>query len=289
MRGTLFNVQVEQSIPAKLILDIEIENDNPTDTIWCLTWTGQVWLRQPRIGFGSLETKVERVQFPPHYKQRLQFYWEMEHHRLECLEEERKGGNLSLEIALSVLQVSLPQQAIPELTVQSLLQSLRSDTIHVHSTGRDDVQIAKSEWEEKLGALGYGKVEYLELYLPPPPMGTSVDTALGYLTKAKKDFNAGEYPDVLTSCRKAIDELQKLAGSEEEERKAFITKMLGDEKKAKEYSALVELVQKAKNFASGGSHTYWVRAANRRDAEFALRITWAIVGYFARNLAKSEE
>lgn len=287
MKGTLFNVQVGQSIPAKLILDMEIENDNPTNIIWCLTWTGQVWLRQPRIGLGNLETKVERVQFPPHYNQHLQFYWEMQHHRLECLEEERKGGNLSLEIDLSVLQVSLLQQAIPGLTVQDLLESLRSDTIYVHSTGRDDVQIAKSEWEEKLGALGYGKVEYLELYLPPPPMGTSVDKALNQLTKAKENFNSGEYPDVLTGCRRAIDELQKLFSSEEE-RKTFFVQMLQDEKKAEAYSDLLETVQKAKNFASGGPHTYWVKVADRRDAEFALRITWAIIAYFAKNLAKAK-
>ena len=63
--------------------------------------------------------------------------------------------------------------------------------------------------------------------------------------------------------------------------------MLQDEEKAKDCSDLLNIIRKTKNFASGGPHTYWVQTANKRDAEFTLRITSAIVGYFARNLDKA--
>jgi hypothetical protein len=288
MQGSLVYVQVVQSVPPKLILDVEVENDSPDNIVWVFAWTGQVSLEAPRVEFGSLEPKFEKERFAPLYKRRFQLYWEMPYYRLERLEEERKGGDLSLDILLNVLQASFPKSATTPTSID-LLQALRGDIIHVQSPGHEKVRIPKSEWEDKLEKLGYGKVEYLELYLPPLPIGTSVDKALSHLTKAKENFSAGEYPDVLTSCRRAIDELQKLCGSTEEERKTFITQMLQDEKKAEAYSDLLEVVQKAKNFASGGPHIYWVKVADRRDAEFVLRITWAIIAFFARNLARAKD
>lgn len=287
MKGTLISVQgIRYSVPPKLGLNIEVENETPNQVVWIFGGVGLVSLEQPRrVDLGKLETRFTRLQLQPLQKYRLDFEWEIGHDKLERIEEERKGKDLFLDVRLNLLQIALPKGA-PITT--PVFDKLGGSEVIVSSPGHDTVRIPKSVWEDKLEELGYGKVEYLELQLPPPPEGTQLDAALKHLEKAKGHFNSGDYPDVLTSCRKAIDELQKLCGSSEEERKDFIKQVLQDSKKAQAYTDLLEVVQSAKNFASGGPHTYWVKAADRRDAEFALRITWAIVGYFAKNLARAK-
>jgi len=283
MKATLIGVQgIETSIPPRLRFDIEVENESRDMVVWVFAWSGEVGLEAPRLDLGNLKIEFKREIFEPLGKHDIKLGWEIDYRKLERVEEERKGGNLSLDVLLNFLQVSLPKTAAMSIS----LDRLEGAEVRVCSPRYNKVFIAKSVWEEQLEKLGYGKVEYLELYLPPPPTGTQLDVALGHLKKAKENFNGGEYPDVLTSCRRAIEELRKLFGSNEEERKGFIARILQDEEKAKAYTDLLEVVQKAKNFASGGPHTYWVKAADRRDAEFALRVTWAIVGYFAKNLAR---
>lgn len=283
MKGTLIGVRgTKTSIPPKLTFDIEVENESRDIMVWVFAWGGEVGLEDPGLDLGNLKTEFRKDRFEPLVKQNIRFEWQIDYPKLEQVEERRKGGNLFLNIRLNLLQASLSKTA----TMPISLHELDSAEIPVSSPGYSRVFIAKSVWEEQLDKLGYGKVEYLELYLPPPPMGTQLDLALNHLRKAKENFNSGEYPDVLTSCRRAIEELQKLFGSNEDERKDFIARILQDDEKAKACTDLLEVVQKAKNFASGGPHTYWVKTADRRDAEFALRITWAIVGYFAKNLAR---
>lgn len=282
MKATLIETYaMKESIPPKLRLYVEVENESPS-IVQVYAWRGEVSLQQPRLDLGSLETEFRQEKLQPHQKMQRYFFWEVDPRKLERIEEERKGGNLLLDVRLNLLEVSLPPSApfTPD--------SLRGEVIPVWSPGYEKVMIPKSTWEEKLEGLGYGKVEYLELYLPPPPMGTQLDESLNHLKKARENFHSGEYPDVLTACRKAIDELQELFPKGAEERETFIAQMLQDKKKAKNFNDLLEIVQKAKLFASGGPHIFWVRAADRRDAEFALRITWAIIGYFAKNLARAK-
>lgn len=288
MKGTLISIQgVGYSVPPKLRLNIEVENETPNQVVWILGGTGLVSLEQPRrVDLGKLETCFTKLQLEPLQKYRLDFEWEIGHDKLERIEEERKGKDLFLDVRLNLLQITLPK-GVP--TTTPVLDRLGGSEVVVSSPGYERVRIPKSVWEDKLEELGYGKVEYLELYLPPPPTGTQLDTALNHLKKAKENFGSGEYPDVLTACRKAIDELQKLFGKSEEDQKTFIAQTLQDKRKAEDYINLLAVVQKAKNFASGGPHTYWVRTADRRDAEFALRITWSIVGYFVKNLARAKD
>ena len=124
-------------------------------------------------------------------------------------------------------------------------------------------------------------------FSPPPPLGTRVDKSIDFLEDAQKKIYDGEWADSLVSCRKAIDQLQKLYGNDEEKRKAFLQNMLGDEKKVEVCEDLWQAIQKAKNFASGGPHTYWVKTADKRDAELAIRVVSAFAHYFAKNLARA--
>lgn len=289
MKGTLINTSSEPGVPPRLRFEIEVENESRDHVVWVFAWSGEVYIPEPRLSLGRFETEFRREQFQPLQRQCAYFYLDMDHRKLERVEEERKGSDLRLDIDLNLLQVSFAtSNTLP--SVMQFIQTLKGNRVSVYSPGWSIARIPKSEWEEKLlEGLSYGRIEYIELYLPPPPLGTQLDKALNYLKKAKEDFNANEYPDVLTSCRKAIEELQRLWGSNEEERRAFITQILQDEKKAEDYSSLVEVVKKAKNFASGGPHTYWVKTANRRDAELSLRVTCALVSYFAKNMAKQRK
>lgn len=133
----------------------------------------------------------------------------------------------------------------------------------------------------------YGKILSLRFAFPASPLDARVGKAIGFLEAAQKKINDGEWSDALVSCRKSIEEMQKLMGKSDEERNTFFQNMLQDEKKANDCDNLWEAVPKAKNFASGGPHTYWVKAADRRDAELAIRVTSAFVHYIACNLARA--
>ena len=142
-------------------------------------------------------------------------------------------------------------------------------------------------WDDKLEELNYGSILNLRFTFPPPPLGTQLDKSLDFIKDAQKKINDGEWADSLVSCRKSIDELQKLVGSDDEKRKTFFQNILSDGKKAEACEDLWSAIQKAKNFASGGPHTYWVKTADKRDAELAIRVVSAFVHYFANNLARA--
>jgi len=154
------------------------------------------------------------------------------------------------------------------------------------ATDEGVIVIPRSIWDDRLEELNYGSIMTLRFAFPPPPLGTQLDKSINFIKDAQKKINDGEWSDSLVSCRKSIEELQKLIGHDEEKQKAFFKHILKDEEKAQDCKGLWDAVQKAKNFASGGPHTYWVKTADKRDAELAIRVVSAFVHYFANNLAR---
>jgi len=270
---------------------MELENDSDV-TVILYALTGEVsvlWEGHTPTKLGQLAVRFMNESIPQRAKIRWSFdpWLDMDPVKLEVIEErrgERRDRDLFLQVELDALSVSFKPEAQPDLRL------LR----HMHFTAgspgdQNRVKVPQSEWIKVLDLLGYGKTKVFELHLPPPPMGTLMDAALGHIEKAQRKFNEGDYPDVLTSCRRALDEVGKVAGSGEEAHEKFIAQVLQDDKKAEAWADLWATVQKAKNFASGGPHTYWVQAADRRDAEFTLQVTLAIVGYFGKQLARHSE
>jgi hypothetical protein len=269
----------------RLQFDIELFNESNEHHAWIYGWTGDIFIQQPQhMLIGNLSTDFGSQHLGPLAKTKIAADCEIGHEKLDILEDLRRGANWQMGIILKLLFALIPKTAPAPYDISLI----RSEQVSVQSsTGDRLIEIPRSVWDDKLQELNYGSILTLRFTFPPPPLGTQLDKSLEFLRDAQKKISDGEWADSLASCRKSIDELQKLCGNDEEKRKAFFQSMLGDEKKAEACEDLWQAIQKAKNFASGGPHTYWVKTADKRDAELAIRVASAFVNYFASNLARA--
>lgn len=277
------------SMIPRLQFEIELTNDSPNHLVFIYGWTGELYLQPQNLRIGDLSTDFRLYSLDVNGRQRIRVFCEVSQEKLDIIEDQRKAANLQITITLKLLNALVPNALVPRDVSQPYsIRFIRSDELRVKaSTGEDVIVIPRSVWDDRLEELGYGSIVTLRFPFPPPPLGTQLDKSLEFLRDAQGKINDGEWSDSLVSCRKSIDELQKLVGSDDEKRKSFFQAMLGDEKKAEACEDFWQAIQKAKNFASGGPHTYWVKAADKRDAELAIRVVSAFVHYFARNLARA--
>lgn len=285
MKGKLLDVKVvKYSMLPRLQFDIEIENDSDTHRALIYGWTGEFSLQTPQyMLIGNLSTDFGVHNLQSNGKTQIKAFCEVTPEKLDIIEDQRKGADLRIFISLNLLSALIPKTAPPPYDISLM----RSENISVESSSGERItEIPRSVWDDRLEELNYGRIMTLRLDFPPPPLGTQLDKSIGHLKDAERKINDGEWSDSLASCRKSIEELQKLIGHDAEKREAFFQNILKDEEKAKDCEDLWEAVQKAKNFASGGPHTYWIKTADKRDAELAIRVTSAFVHYFAKNLAR---
>ena len=276
---------IKHSMLPRLQFDIEISSDSPREQVLIYGWTGELYLQHPQyMLIGNLPTNFDLLNLTPNAKQRIRTSCEVSPEKLDIIEDQRKGANLQITISLNILCAHIPQGTVPPIGINTI----RSEMLTVKpATDEAVIVIPRSIWDDRLEELNYGSIMTLRFAFPPPPLGTQLDKSLNFIKDAQKKINDGEWADSLVSCRKSIDELQKLWGNDDEKRKAFLEKILDDEKKAEACEDLWQAIQKAKNFASGGPHTYWVITADKRDAELAIRVISAFVHYFAHNLARA--
>jgi len=268
----------------RLQFDIEISSDSPGQQVLIYGWTGELYLQHPQhMLIGNLFTNFGLLSLVPNAKNRIRTFCEVSPEKLDIIEDQRKGANLQITISLNLLCAFIPQGTAPPIGINTI----RSEMLTVKSaTDEGVIVIPRSIWDDRLEELNYGSIMTLRFAFPPPPLGTQLDKSINFIKDAQKKINDGEWSDSLVSCRKSIEELQKLIGHDEEKQKAFFKHILKDEEKAQDCKGLWDAVQKAKNFASGGPHTYWVKTADKRDAELAIRVVSAFVHYFANNLAR---
>jgi hypothetical protein len=276
---------ISYSIYPKLQFRIELTNENADYHAWIYGWTGEIYLQAPKhILIGNISTDFRVSHLASGGKTQIDVGCELSPEKLDAIEDARQGENMQIGIILKVLSAFIPKTAQPPYDISSF----RSEEVTVQSpTGNRVVEIPRSLWDDSLGKLNYQSIMTLRLPFPPPPLGTQLDKSINHLKNAQKKINDGEWADSLSSCRKSIEELQKIIGHDEEKQKAFFLKLLEDEEKAKDCRKLWDEIQKAENFASGGPHTYWVRTADKRDAELVIRVVSAFVHYFAHNLARA--
>jgi len=276
---------IKHSMIPRLQFDIEISNDSPGEQVLIYGWTGGLILQRPQyMLIGNLSTNFDLLNLMPNANQRIRTSCEVSPEKLDIIEDQRKGANLQITIGLNILCAHIPQGTAPPIGINTI----RSEMLTVKpATDEDVIVIPRSIWDDRLEELNYGSIMTLRFAFPPPPLGTQLDKSINFIKDAQKKINDGEWADSLVSCRKSIDELQKLWGNDDEKRKAFLEKILDDEKKAEACEDLWQAIQKAKNFASGGPHTYWIKTADKRDAELVIRVVSAFVHYFAKNLART--
>jgi hypothetical protein len=284
MIGTFLGLRViGESIFPKIQFEIELTNDNSEYHGWICGWTGQLYLIAPKyLLVGNVSPDFMVSHLTPSGRTQIRVECEFSPEKLDAIEEARQGKNIQINIILNVLSAIVPKTT----STPPDISSLRTEQISVRSPSNMTIEIPRSYWDDVLEKLNYQSIVTIRLPFPSPPLRIQLDKSVEYLKDAQKKINDGEWADSLTSSRKAIEELQKFIGGDAEQRKAFFQNLFKDEEKTKNCDELWEAIKKTQWFASGGPHTYWVRTADKRDAELAIRIVSAFIYYFAQNFVR---
>jgi hypothetical protein len=128
---------------------------------------------------------------PPENESDLIFEMTFDNYTLSQIEKIRKGNNLPLFIRLSF-------QSFPVHSPADIAQ---------HCNITIEKEIPKSDWVDKtLPGLNYKNVALIEL---PKLKYKSLDKPIQKLNDAWKSYSSGDMDEVLTNCRKALEEVGK--------------------------------------------------------------------------------
>ena len=262
---------IGNSVVPTIEFDIELENEGSICRLFAFGGEVHLLTKGGELLLGSLSTQFFTTTIAPGDQTALRPSFELGHQKLDFIQKARNGDDVLLRVVLCLHCARFAPSSSPTL------DDVRAEHIHVQRPPNNDVKIYEQEWREILEKSGYGKVKVFELFSPPPPLGTLLEPLFEHLDNAQKKLNEGSHPeDVLTSCRKAFEEYDKLKA------KIDLQAIL-EGKKAENFE---ELLNKVRNFASGGPHTYWVKQANPNDARLALQITLSSFQFLSRELAR---
>lgn len=193
------------------------------------------------------------------------------------IEEQRNGGNPRVGLKIRMLL--------------ALHGNKGGVTFHAGGVMTDLIfTIARSDWVEScLPGLGYGGLEILEVRYGTGSDAAGLRNSVAEIKEAKKYLAEGQWDKVALHCRMATEEIlaSKTASVQsphfEQKVNTFITDNLPgiDDTEARMLADQMKLIWKAASTAAHGNATHTFK---RADAEFVLRMTMAIVEYFARLL-----
>jgi len=201
-------------------------------------------------------------------------YLVLDHYSLGQIERIRGSKDLQLQVRGSII-AEIHQQ--PQTKTAASFQF--------------DFRVAKSDWVENiLPELKYKDVALLEI--PKLPDSEFQDIA-NYINAAWKQYSMGEYGNVLTECRKALETLtgkMKAKGFEKE-----IADNEGKKKKIPDWDKLLgsselgdilgTVNQKVLGFVAPGAHAG--KAINKEEADFALMVTHSLLNMAIHKLIQS--
>lgn len=270
MKAELISTRCGNAVFPRLSFRIELENDEDKH-VAIFDISGRVWLHG-RGDLGNLTPRHLGNQIGIGSKCEADLDLDLDYRRLEIIEEARKGSDLL--IGLEVTPIYYITEG-DRFSVSNLRRS--SLTVNVKDRkSADHIMIPQSEWVKILDGMGYGKINVMEITIPPPPVGDSIVESMNYLEQAQRSFNDGEYDDVMVDCRKAIEEISKAID------KDTLKDILDSESKAE---GVETVKQKIKNkLLDRGAHSGV--QFNRIDAELGLHLTQAMIRYLSWNLAK---
>jgi len=268
-RGILLGCKSDSNrLTPRLIFHVNIENER-SENLTILAITGEMFLKKGDryLGLASLNTLFASDTIKPEGRCRFDLEVNLDFRQIEIIEEERKGDDVHFKLTLKVLYslVERRQQLIPRFRTGIVVLSM--------PTGEMDLTIPQSEWVKMLEEIGYGRLRVIELPVPQPPEGTAIDSSLSYLHEALRSFNEGDYDDVLSNCRQAIEVVKQADLN--------LEVLLGSESKAEK---ILGIERKLNDFLNLGPHAG--TRLDRGDAELALYATVSMIRYLAKRLEK---
>ena len=193
---------------------------------------------------------------------------------LRKIEELRKGEDLELAISSRILVSKVidgPDEIFISVPFETRLNSENSTQFKYN--------IPKSKWIEIYNTFGLTQIELVEIDFSLGSNNPVFKRALDRLSDAKKAFMQCEYANVLLSCRKAQEAFVKDTNQKEDMKEAIlaIEKLLGEGRKAEK---LNNTIKQFADFLHLGRHELLPPIAiNRRDAEFAIQVSSALLSY----------
>jgi len=250
------------------------------------------------INFGRAELKVRKQVFPevgetlyvgslipeerfftllsPNSSSSTRWYIDLDHYRLSQLEKIREGKDLQMCVDLFLI-VELQRES-------PSMRPIQFPSLYI--------EVPKSDWVEKiLPQLKYKEVSLIELPKLDRPEFSNI---IVEIDKAWKMYSMGEYKEVLTNCRIAIEGLTDVVKSrgfhkevEEEGKKKTVPdweSALGHEKMG---DLMRSFIQKLYDFLSPGAH--YGKSINKEDAELAIMMTHALINFCTKKLLGSSQ
>lgn len=260
---------LEKRLLPRLNFHIDIKNDsNQKYNIQFLTGEVTLYKNDSAVGFATLNPLISGYWFNPRSTITVVMNLDLTHRQIEVIEELRKENDVFFGLNLRFL---FERTRAPSQTRGSENVSL---DITVRRAGNGNkLMISQSEWVKMLNEMGYERLRVIELPIPELPHGTIINTSVEFVEEALKKFNEGYYSDVLTDCRKAIENLKKVD--------IDLVTTLGSKSKA---NKITDIQNKLHQFLHLGPHEESKDYIDRRDAELALHITTSIIRYFVKQL-----
>lgn len=281
MKATLVGIQAEANVLfPRLRFDIELENDS-AEAVAVFNMKGRL-LFEDREEIGSLVLLDNFVMNLGSKARGARAYLHLDTNPwlLEKIEENRKGGNMHLKINISYLYAK--GKNMPAI------DAIYSETIIVKAPDGGERQIIyQSKWLSILQELKYSKYKVFEIKMPELPAGTQMDKGVQYLVNAQNMMNAGNYKEVISNCRQAMEDFRKIV----KENSTRISNKIdegsspptGEKNKSEK---LLELRESIHKWLHIGPHVAY--QVERKDAELALISTLSIGKYLAEVLLETK-
>jgi hypothetical protein len=210
------------------------------------------------------------------------FILDTDHPLLRRVEDDRKGRDIMLRLAIDVIGISRqPNSQVPaKVAVGQLYDATTNSMNCTHD-------IPKSRWLEVLKELGYGEFYMAEIPLPEIRKGKGLDPSIQHLQRAWEHFSNGNDRETLAACYAAFEQLvkQEIAPKSVPDQNAFAS-LLSGTAHAEKVRRVAQALNHCGAFLHIGRHEQQPPIeVNHRDAEFGLLLTHASLAYVSRSTA----
>jgi hypothetical protein len=213
---------------------------------------------------GNLVPSLPLVHFGSSGRTTVTYSIDLDHYLLSQIEKIREGK----DVQFSARIMFVVRAELPEKVTEPYTYDMR------------DIRIAKSDWAEII--LSQMKFKEVILFEFPKLEDGNFSNVISCINRAWKQYLDGEYSNVLTECRKALEAFKSVASdrglidgnAEVDWEKIAQNKEIGD--------LMSEFYRKLWRFVQHGAHIG--KAINREDADFSLISTYALINFALKKL-----
>lgn len=262
---------IHDSIFPRLRLQTEIMqfSNNPQTGIFMHNFMGLIYLRPTSktgnpVFIGDLTSETLGITIFNNGSNRFYSHLTIDYYRLAIIEKLRENSDINFRVSFKFLYHEKTSAITSEYSFE------------------EEYKIAKSDWVERfLPAMNYKQVFLLEA---PKLSNGDFSGAINHLENAWKMLSMGEYPNVLTSCQKALEESKSVLKAKEFiDAKGDIDfgKMTNSDTIKDSLNTIIKKIYAF--YQPGGRHSG--RSINKEDAEFAIMVTHGLINLMVKNVS----